>query len=164
MALREDTEFYPLLVELAGCLCTQLEAAGLETCFCGLVTGSSVDISRVHPDTGGQGWVRLASIGPLPNTQTGVSNVGPCGTQFLATIEVGYADCYPINDMGESLSLEQELEATQRLMAGAAAAKRAAYCCGWVKNKRRLQAGEFAPGGPEGGVIWGTWTVSVEVP
>lgn len=165
MALREDTLFYPLLVELAGCLCTELGEAGLETCFCGVVAGDSIDISRVGPDTGGMGWVRLSTIAPGVSNQTGAANVGPCNSQFIAQIEVGYAECYPINEMGESLSLEQELEVTQRIMAGTAAARRAAYCCNWAgKNKRRLQAGEYTPGGPEGGVVWGTWTVGVEVP
>ena len=57
--LREDPRFYPLLVKLAGCLCNELADAGLETCFCGVVGGASVDISRVNPDDGGIGWVLL---------------------------------------------------------------------------------------------------------
>ena len=37
--------------------------------------------------------------------------------------------------------------------------------CDWLRNsKHRLSQGSWAPGGPEGGVLWSTWTMSVEVP
>lgn len=167
MELREDTLFYPLLVTLAGCLCTELEQAGLETCFCGVTSGASVDISRVSPENGGMGWVRLASIVPSMQQAAsgGAGGLNLCTPQLSAQIEVGYADCYPIDADGLALSLEDELDAVRRHMAGAQAAYRAAFCCDWLRNsKRRLSQGSWAPGGPEGGVLWSTWTMSVEVP
>lgn len=161
--LREDKRFYPLLVKLAGCLCNELAEAGLETCFCGVVGGTSVDISRVSPEDGGVGWVRLSTIAPIYD-QTGVAPSTLCGVRMRARVEVGYADCYPINDDGSPLSLEDELDAVRRHQAGAEAAFRAAFCCDWVDNKRRLTPGEWLPGGPEGGVLWSAWNVEVEVP
>lgn len=164
--LREDTRFYPLLVKLAGCLCNELEASGLETCFCGVTSGNSVDISRVSPESGGMGWVRLTGIAPyqqVSGTATGAASL--CSPRLSAQIEVGYADCYPIDDDGLALSLEDELDAVRRHMAGSEAAFRAAFCCDWLSNaRRRLTQGGWAPGGPEGGVLWSTWNLSVEVP
>ena len=159
--LVEDKTFYPRLVRLAGCLCEELAAAGLETCFCGVVVGASVDLSRPFDGDGGMGWVRLA--GALPSaSQTGIVN--PCVAQFQATIEVGYAECISIPDSDEALTLEEELEGARRLMAAMAAARRAAMCCDWGASKKALSPASWAPGGPEGGVIWGTWQFTLEVP
>lgn len=159
--LVEDQTFYPRLVRLAGCLCEELAAAGLETCFCGVVVGDSIDMSRIFEDNSGMGWVRLA--GALPSaSQAGIVN--PCVAQFQATIEVGYAECIAIPDEGESMSLEDELEGARRLMAGMAATRRAAMCCDWGASKKALSPASWAPGGPEGGVIWGTWQFTLEVP
>lgn len=162
--LREDPRFYPLLVKLAGCLCNELDAAGLETCFCGVVGGASVDISRVNPDDGGIGWVRLVGITPVPSQMTGTAPSALCNTHLSAQVEVGYADCYPINDDGSPLSLDEELDAVRRHQAGVHAAFKAAFCCDWIDNRRRLTPGQWTPGGPEGGVLWSAWTLEVAVP
>lgn len=61
MALREDTGVYPLLVELAACLCTEMQAAGTpELCYCGPMVGlMSLDYCGGGGSCGGQAWVRL---------------------------------------------------------------------------------------------------------
>lgn len=162
--LREDNRFYPLMVALAGCLCDELEEAGLRTCFCGPIAGNAIDLSRVSPENGGVGWVRLVGIMPKMDESQARGGI-MCGMSLQAQIEVGFADCYPINDDGLPLSLDQELEATRRVMAGAEAAYRAAFCCDWAGRnaQRRVTPQAMMPGGPEGGVMWATWSLLLDV-
>ena len=157
--LREDPVWYPRLVALAGCLDNELAEAGLDTCFSGVVTGTSTDLSRVFDEDGGMAWVRLVDINPLP-TQTAGSNL--CSMPLIGQIEVGYGDCFPVAEQGYALSVEQELDATRRVMAAVNASWRAIFCCDWGAEKGSVTQPRWTPGGPEGGAVWSTWVFSLE--
>lgn len=156
--LVEDGKWYPRLVSLAGCLCNELEAAGIQTCFCGVVPGTSPDLSRVFDESTGMGWVRLVQIEPLMTRATANQCLNPVSAQ----VEVGYAGCFPIEEDGNPLSMEDELDATRLVTAGMEASRRAIYCCDWGAEKGSVRQGRWVPGGPEGGIVWSLWTFGIE--
>ena len=162
-AIVEDRAFYPRLVALTGCLCNELQQAGLTTCFCGLVVGNSVDLSRLFDEdsVGGMGWVRMVGIAPGASVVPGQS---VCNFPLSATIEVGYAECITVPGADDVLSIDDELDGVRRMMAAMAATRRAAMCCDWGVSKRAISPSTWTPGGPEGGVVWGTWQFTMESP
>lgn len=155
-AITEDRRVYPLLVSLAGCLCDKLNEFGIETCFCGVIFGETVDATPISEE-GAMGWVRLASILPVEDNIVGQK----CQVLLAASFEVGFGLCYPIE--AGPLSVDDQLEVTRLQMSGMQAALQAILCCDWVQKGRGMQVGEFSPMGPDGGVVGGAWTVAVEV-
>ena len=152
----EDKRIYPLLVSLAGCLCGKLAEFNIQTCFCGVVFGDTVDVTPVAED-GSMGWVRLANIAPIEDETTGQR----CQVRLGATIQVGFGTCYPID--ADPLTVDEQLEVTRMQMSGMQASLQAILCCDWVDRGRQLQIGEYQPLGPEGGVVGGTWTLAIEL-
>lgn len=154
--MREDSRFWPLLTELASCLCAEIAAAGLpEPCFCGVVPGDAMALDYCT-DCGekcGMAWVRVVSMNVA---DVGIEGGNPCTAPLEATIEVGVARCAPMpDDQGNPPSMADQLEATRVMMADQAAALRAIRCC----SSRDFDVQQWAPAGPQGGCVGGAWSV-----
>lgn len=159
--MKDDTSFYPLLVELATCLCAELESAGLPTpCYCGVLPGQVVPLDYCGEcgERCGMAWVRLATIGEeLSLTGEQVRRTSRCAVPLQATVEVGVARCAPSpDDLGNPPSEAAQLAATQLQMADMAAALRAITCC----SVADYALGTWTPAGPEGGCLGGSWLVT----
>lgn len=155
----EDTEIWPLMVQMQQCLCETLEERGLlpGDCFCGMTPGAQVtwDYSQ------GQAWVRLSSVFPsavFPSQSFALNN---CGTTLAAELEVGVLQCTPVPSSDGSPPDEgQQFEATRLQLATMAAVRHAILCCA-ASSDMDLLLGAYEPQGPQGGLVGGTWTVSV---
>lgn len=170
---REDTEIYPAMVALSGCLCAELTASGLPTpCFCGVLPGANVPMAYCGECTGvsgangcgGQAWVRLDTgfpsvIFPSPAETT------VCNTGLVVGMEIGVLRCMQtMEEGGEAPSLDEQVRATRLQLADMQAMRRAVMCCDWRRDPdSQLLLSTYTPVGPEGGCVGGTWTFMVAV-
>lgn len=157
---------YDLLVDLAGCLCAQIETDGSPpTCFCGVVPGDAAaqQYTGNCADKCGMAWVRGASVYPSAAVGVQDTQAGNCGTGVGMDVEVGIMRCVPFGDAAGNLpSAEALLAATQLQMTDAMTMRRALYCCEAIDNMDFI-LGNYTPIGPLGGLLGGTWAISVAV-
>jgi hypothetical protein len=138
--LREDTGVYPLLVELAACLCTEMQASGgPELCYCGPVAGDVV-LDHCGGDAcdsngcGGQAWVRFVDAYPSGAFPSPDNTLANCKTPMAYTVEVGVARCLPGGSANGATgytppTMSEQLEAMRIQTADVAAMRRAIQCC-----------------------------------
>lgn len=165
VALIEDTLIYPRLVELAGCLCTEIAASGLfngeELCFCGLQFGDVVPIDLLEKKGLGSGvaWVRLSQAFPSTSFPDPDPGTGTCATLLAYEVEVAIARCVPLLDRnGKPPSVAQSLEATRLQLADMAAMRRAIACC-FGSGDIEYTLAAYQPIPVSGGVGGGFWQV-----
>lgn len=158
-----------LLVDLAACLCAEIEAdrdrypGTEEMCFCGVVPGEQyLDMAGVGDCDGaaGQAWVRLA--GAYPSTQPGVAEVSPdnCAMPLGFDIELGILRFFGMEDDGQPWSAAEVLAAALLQTRDVGIIQRAVNCCESLPAKSFV-LGQYTPIGPEGFLMGGTWTLSV---
>lgn len=172
MALREDTAVYPLLVELAACLCTELGASGGPAlCYCGPMVGA-LTLDYCGGDNcggsgcGGQAWVRFVDAYPASDFPALDSNLRNCKAPFAYTIEVGVARCVPVGRVSGSNgftppTLDQNLEAMRLQTADVAAMRRAVQCCFASKDRDYIMGIYDQTIVNGGGCLGGTFNVTV---
>ncbi len=164
MAIVEDFRIYPAMVRLAGCLCAEIEKAGLPApCFCGVVEGTEANLDCGSCEDGcGAAWVRLADgfptldgISPNPNAT--------CLSQFAFTLEVGITRCFsPFADAeGHGQGVAEHLDATRIQLADMSVMLRAISCC-FGDAKETYNLGQYQPVPFDGGCGGGTWSVVVQ--
>lgn len=160
---KEDRFIWPVLQDLANCLCLELAASDLpELCFCGLQAGSTAT-DEMGDGSMGQAWVRVVRIYPSASFPAPVSNTASaasarsCDVGLAAEVEVGVMRCAPPpSDDGTVPPTEDEWwEATRLQMADMAAMHRAIRCC--ASKSDHVELGTYTPSGPAGGVVGGTW-------
>lgn len=163
---REDYWVYPRLVDLATCVCEELNASGLpQTCFCGVIPGglAAFDYCTCQGACG-QAWTRLVTAYPSVNFPN-QSLSATCDQPLAFVIEVGIVRCAPVsNKDGVPPSVSAQLEATRLQMADMAAMVRAIKCCmGHDEDDEDLDyaLGVYTPTPPGGGCLGGTWSVTV---
>jgi hypothetical protein len=157
--MREDTRFWPLLTDLASCLCAEIAASQLpEPCFCGILPGGIVALDYCEECDGkcGMAWVRLTTITELRSEQ--VQDSSKCTQPLRATVEVGIARCAPTGDESGPPTMAEQLDTARLLLADQAAVLRAIRCC----TGRMFTLGTWTPMGPQGGCVGGAWTVTFE--
>jgi hypothetical protein len=163
--MRPDTMFYPQLLRLASCLCSEIADSGLpEPCFCGLLPGDNVPLDYCSPcdDQCGMAWVRVIGVVQSQNMSTSAfASATPAGCGPLeATVEVGIARCAPGPDSdGNPPSMADQLAASELTMADMAAALRAIKCC--FANSNDYLVANWTPFGPAGGCMGGTWSLTI---
>jgi hypothetical protein len=167
VAYTEDTRVWPMLLDLASCVCAEFNKAGLpEFCFCGIVPGLAVfDFCGENCEEGtcgGMAWVSPRIITPSQEGAVGVS-VSPrrCQTPMLDVgFEVGAVRCAPMPDSdGTPPSMAVQLEAARLQMADMAAIERALLCC--FSETPALDT--WVSIGPDGGCLGGVWAASYPV-
>jgi len=156
-----DYAVWPKLVDLATCLCNELADSGLPApCFCGVMPGASValDYATNCGDNCGMAWVRAVSVFPstnFPSLDTGFTR---CNYPLAFTAEVGVIRCMEVPADGEPPSLASLLASAQLQLADMAAMRRAIVCC---STSGDVVLGAYTPTGPQGGVVGGSWLVSL---
>lgn len=157
----DDHLVWPALTELVTCLCSTIEERGLpDLCFCGLVPGEQVAWDYVGASGGdGMAWVRLMNVYPSTTFPTTDSTLRSCASPLAAQVELGILRCAPMpGDDGTPPSMAAQWEATRLQMADMRALYAAVKCC-YAKHKDAMVLGQYAPAGPAGGVVGGTWQV-----
>jgi len=167
VALREDTGIYPVMIELASCLCQEMEKeGGPELCSCGVKFGSASTAfcgECQEIGCGGQAWVRLVDAFPssvFPSADQALSN---CKSPWAYQLEVGVIRCAPKGEVSgingyTPPTLEQNVEALRLQTADLAAMRRAIQCCFGAGDRDYIigtyaQVDEISSGGCLGGVI-----------
>lgn len=174
MAFVEDLEIYPLMLELVGCLCTEITESELPAvCRCEVMPGGTytLDFGPNELSAGnGQAWVRLVAAGATFPGDTG-ENQSPillntrCSTPLVFELEVGISRCEPVgvtrgNKFTPPTATEQA-GAVRLYTADLAAMKRAILCCfaDKVGDDVEIGLGVYQSLPSEGGVGGGTWQV-----
>lgn len=161
--LREDTQIWPLLLDLTECLCAELEASGLTAkCRCIPIPGDGpvLDFCGEGCDgdgdgCSGQAWVRLVQAYPAfaPGVPALEANSrAPLGFN----VEIGVARCFVWNSEDDSVILD----GARKQMADMAAMRRAIVCC-FKKNERDHVLGAYTPMDADGGCLWSVWDLAV---
>lgn len=170
MATILDNRVFSQMAQIAECLCRTMKENELPpVCFCGIIAGDQpYDATGVGGDCDddedggcGQAWVRLA-LG-YPSVSTGVADVTPnnCATKgFGYDLEVGIMRCIEIGKDGLALPAEDMLAATQLQVADMLTIQQALLCCDGLPGEDFV-IGQYRPIGPEGGLVGGSWTLSV---
>lgn len=171
VAFREDFQVYPLMVQLAACLCTELEASGLPgTCSCAVVPGPMAVLDACGSCNskgaacGGQAWVRLDRAYPSATFPTPDTEGATCSTSLVYAIEVGVARCTPVGKTNNvngytPPTVDEYIKAVRLQTADMQAMKRAIQCClntGEYAD-RSFALGQYVPISPSadcGGGVW----------
>lgn len=153
-----------MLAALLESLTREIRAAGKEEDYCSLTVqpGNAV-VFDFGPESGcgGMGWVRLVSANPtvsFPAADTGVNN---CAYSLAYTVEMGLLGPAPVlTDRLNNFVLPDDVElfeAAARQSAELELMYRAIRSAGIPQ----LVLGDYAPQGPDGGVMGGLWTMQV---
>ena len=158
-----DKVIWPILVNLAECLCTQIRDSGLpEPCFCGILSGFEVAYDYCDgcdDGTCGQAWVRLNQMYPSRAFPAPDVDQGKCTSPLAFEIVVGIVRCAPQpGDDGTPPNVGDQFATAQLVTADAMAMRRAIMCCAEANHGRDYLLGTYAPVGPEGGCVGGTWS------
>jgi hypothetical protein len=160
-ALPDDTLLYPIVSDLAACLCA--EFAGEALCFCGIEPATGVPIEIGGCDSSGTcGAVSVRLVRVFPSTAFPVPDrLALCTTALAMEIVVAAYRCVPVGgDDGSNPTAEQYAGWAQQQYADMAAMRRAIACCfGNSRPDVDYTLGDYTPLTPSGGVGGGQWTV-----
>lgn len=149
------------LERLGSCLCAQIVADGSPgVCFCGVVPGeaAALDYAGDCSDVCGMAWVRLVTSYPATVLGTPNLTASNCALPLGFDVELGVARCASTPDSsGNPPSAADLLGDTTLQSADMDSMRRAVLCCGDAAD---WLLGVYAPIGPEGGLVGGTWTAS----
>jgi len=163
VVLVEDRIAWPVVIKLADCLCTELVDAGLPpTCICSPMPGEAVAADYVNSNEG-MAWVRVNSVYPSAVFPAQDQSASGCLMPMAVQLEVGVLYCAPVTE-GRSNNppgLSQLFDSTRLQMAAMAAMLRAIECCLGATSSKFVSLGPYTPLGPDGGVVGGSWSVTV---
>jgi hypothetical protein len=158
------THLVEVMNDLVTCLCDGLKDAGLpDTCFCGVVPGevAAQEYTGSCDDACGMAWVRLTAAYPSNSPGIPFETTGNCVVPLGADIEMGVTRCMTIGAEDGSPPTQDELgEATALQIMDMLAMRSAVLCCPSLTAKDYI-LGPYTPFGPQGGLVGGTWQVSV---
>lgn len=161
--LVEDKIAWPVVVQLTDCLCAELVTAGLPpTCICSPMPGEAIAADYVSREQG-MAWVRVSSVYPSAVFPAQDQSASGCLMPMAVQLEVGALYCAPVTQ-GRSNNppgLSQVFDSTRTQMAAMAAMLRAIECCLGAASRKGVSLGPYTPLGPDGGVVGGSWTVTV---
>jgi len=168
MTLLDQNVIYDRLTLLAACLCTAIEDPdnGVPgVCFCGIVPGDSVPAEYAGDcnTVCGIAWIRLVSA--YPSNAVGVLKTEPgnCAFGLGMDVEMGILRCITIGDPdGTGPSPQELVDAAQLQIADALVMQQALFCCDGVPNKDVI-LGLYQSLGPEGGLVGGSYNMSMAV-
>ena len=172
----DDTDGYPLQLELLQCLCEEIEKSQLpKVCQCEVMPGAVYALDY-GPDQLGQGngqaWVRLVGAGATfpgdaGENQLPILMTTRCGTALVYEFEVGISRCEPVgttrNNKYFPPTKTEVATSVQLYAADRAAMKRAILCCLREKlgDDVEIGLGLYTPIDSQGGVGGGTWQAFV---
>lgn len=154
---------YDTLTNIAACLCAEVEEAdGPDLCFCGVIPGDAV-VAEYAGDCDskcGMAWVRLITAYPSVAVGQQSLRLGNCGNQVGFEVEMGILRCIPMDE--EPLEPEELAAATDQQITDMSTMRRAITCCDSLSSKDFI-LGPYAPSGPLGGLVGGTWTIYLTI-
>lgn len=161
-----DGQFFQLAADLSDCLCQALaEAGGPSLCFCGVMPGNVVDFGLAMGGKcdGGMAWVRISQIFPSTVFPEPDTDTAHCSTLLAAVIEVGVSRPVILGTDKRNPTLDELTWATRLQLSDMSAMRRAIRCCVAGSNVDfTYLMGDYAPDGPDGGLLGGTWTLTVQ--
>ncbi len=153
---------------LAACLCAEIqdpENGVPDVCFCGVIPGDAAVAQYAGncKDKCGMAWVRLASAYPANAPGIILTEASTCTTGMGADIEIGMLRCMTVGDeRGNMPSPQEQTDAFELQMADLMVMWKAILCCNAFPGKDILLS-QYQPAGPEGGLVGGTFTISILV-
>jgi hypothetical protein len=159
--LVDDKSIWPAITSLVSCLCEQVITSGLPpVCICTPLPGETLATDYVSEEAG-MAWVRLESAWPstsFPNPSASAA----CNAPLAFGLEVGLAYCAPtLQEDGTPPAFAEQFNTTRVQLAAMAAIRRAVICCFPATRAQDVILGLYVPMGPEGGVVGGSWSISV---
>lgn len=170
-----DNRVFSQMAEIAECLCGKIAENDLpKVCFCGIIAGALPydaqgvggecydEMSNPVEDAEGcgQAWVRLTTAYPSSAVGFADTTPGNCSKGFGYDIEIGITRCIRIVENGGSLPADEMLGAVQLQIADMLTMQQAILCCSSFAGENSV-LGQYTPIGPEGGVVGGSWVISV---
>jgi hypothetical protein len=165
MPVPDDTLIYPILSDLAYCLCQEYTTAGEGLCFCGIepATGVPIDVGDCGGGSCAAASVRLARV--FPSTAFPVAETNAtCATLLAAEVFVTVYRCVPAgHDDGSNPTDDEYAHWALQQFADMAAMRRAIACC-FRGNHQDVDyvLGEYTPLNPLGGIGGGQWRLLME--
>ena len=154
------------LAALATCLCAELQDPINEVpdvCFCGLIPGNAIPVEYTGDcdDKCGAAWVRLISVYPSDSIGVIVTDPGNCSHGIGIDVEMGIIRCISVGDeQGNPPTAAELLAATDLAIRDATLMMKVLNCCDAVPPKDMV-LGQYQAIGPEGGIIGGSFFVSM---
>lgn len=162
----DDHSIWPVLSELAACLCNMMAEAGTSGCFCGILAGPNqeIPIDSDGCDNCGAGYVRLESAYPSTIQFPEQDQQATCRAVMAFPVTVGIVRCAPVGDSLGNPPEPKELNAFARqVFADMALIRRAIACC-LVDDKFEdieYVMGEYTQRLVEGGTGGGEWQLTI---
>lgn len=159
------TEVGDLLNIVHAALVVELREAGLDEDLCAnaIYPGESVPGDYGVESCGGMAWVRLASANPTATFPAPVATPDNCNYTLAFPLEMGVMRPSPIPDGTlnevELPGDEAHNEAAHKQFADLHAMHRAIKRA--QEDIEMLVIGTYTPVGPVGGIVGGTWTLTV---
>jgi hypothetical protein len=158
--LAEDTLIYPIVSDLAACLCT--EFASEQLCFCGIEPAQGVPLEVGGCDGGGCGAASVRLVRVFPSTRfPEIETAAICQTLLAAELVVSVYRCVPVGqDDGSGPTPVEYAAWAQQQYADMLAMHHAIRCC--FNNMHpdvEYVLGEFTPLQASGGIAGGQWTL-----
>lgn len=162
--ISRDGLFWQLMEDLSACLCAEVSATNSgELCFCGVVAGEAIDAGLAGVGRcSGAAWVRLDQVFPSTNFPD-PDQKAECSTLLAATIEVGVIRNVILGNDRRNPTVDELVAVTRAQVADMSAMHRAITCCVTKSNIDFVYVlNDYQPYGPEGGIVGGMWTVTVQ--
>lgn len=160
MVVRDDTLIYPIVSDLAACLCAEYVGSDEHLCFCGIEPSTGVPINVGECDGGacGAATVRLVRLYPSTNFPN-VDGTATCVTLLAAELVVTVLRCVPVGgDDGSNPTAAEYALWAQQQYADMIAMRRAIVCCfGDLHADTDYRLVDYTPVAPQGGVGGGQW-------
>lgn len=152
------------LLALATCLCAEITDHPVtpDVCFCGVVPGeeTAYDYTGDCTNACGMAWVRLVTAYPSTVIGEASGQPGNCSHMLGMDVEVGILRCIEGPDeQGNPPSPDQMLAASMWQWEDMTTIRRAILCC---QGSKDFLLGAYVPIGPQGNLVGGSWTVSMQ--
>lgn len=153
-----------ILAELLEALTAQIRAADKEEDYCSITIqpGNAV-VFDFGPESGcgGTAWVRLVSANPTVSFPAADVGINSCAFALAYTVEMGMVGPAPVmeNTLGEFVA-PSDVELFDAAMRQSDEVELMFRALQAAKIPEKI-IGDYTPAGPEGGVMGGTWTVTV---
>lgn len=150
-----------LLTSLSACLCGEVQkrvnAGDMDAlCFCGVLPGNEVPFDYASE---GMAWVRVSMITPMPVETSG----RVCAMEYDVTVQMGMLRCAPtIDDNGDLPDVEEMLTSTGAQHRDMGLMHQVITCCDTGIGSDPVII-DYAPVGPEGGIVGGAWSATWRV-
>lgn len=163
--MRDDVSIWPILSELAACLCAEISVNGESPCFCGVVAGNIVPTEGVDGcETCGAGYVRLVDAYPSTQLFPQADQSPTCRSVLAFNVVVGVVRCAPTGDGDYPPSQDELTEFARQVFADMAAIRRAIRCCLTDDKFEDITyvLGSYTPLPDEGGIGGGEWQLVIQ--